>query len=76
MHVLKVNNRITRKRCEICSKLTVKKPERRHVDFEQLFAHVDFEQLFVCLNLVCYAVYEVAFSAYKKINFPCTKSPL
>ena len=27
---LKVNNRNTRKRCEICSKLTIKTPERRH----------------------------------------------
>ena len=26
----KVNNRNTRTRCEICSKLTIKKPERRH----------------------------------------------
>ena len=55
--MLKVKNGITRKRCEICSKLTIKTPERRHADFEQLF---------VCLNLVCYALYEVAFSAYKK----------
>ena len=29
--------------------------------------HVGFEQLFVCLKLVCYALYEVALSAYKKI---------
>ena len=28
MYLLKVNNRNTRKRCEICSKLTVKTPER------------------------------------------------
>ena len=27
----KVNNRNTRTRCEICSKLTIKTPERRHV---------------------------------------------
>ena len=66
MYMLKVNNRITRKRCEICSKLTIKTPERHHVSFGQFFVHVDFEQLFVCLDLVCYAVYEVAFSAYKK----------
>ena len=66
MHVLNVINRITRKRCEICSKLTIKKPERRHIELEQFFVHVDFEQLFVCLSLVCYAVYEVAFLVYKK----------
>ena len=28
--MFKVNNRNTRKRCELCSKLTVKTPERRH----------------------------------------------
>ena len=66
MYMLKVNDGITRKRCEICSKLTIKTPERRHGDSEQLFVHAEFEELFVCLNLVCYALYEVAFSAYKK----------
>ena len=29
IYLLKVNNRNTRTRCEICSKLTIKKPERR-----------------------------------------------
>ena len=29
-YMLKVNNRNTRTRCEICSKLTIKTPERRH----------------------------------------------
>ena len=29
-YLLKVNNRNTRTRCEICSKLTIKTPERRH----------------------------------------------
>ena len=28
IYLLKVNNRNTRKRCEICSKLTIKTPER------------------------------------------------
>ena len=28
-YLLKVNNRSTRTRCEICSKLTIKTPERR-----------------------------------------------
>ena len=28
--LFKVNNRNSRKRCEICSKLTIKTPERRH----------------------------------------------
>ena len=29
IYLLKVNNRNTRKRCETCSKLTIKTPERR-----------------------------------------------
>ena len=29
-YMFKVNNRSTRARCEICSKLTIKRPERRH----------------------------------------------
>ena len=30
IYLFKVNNRNTRTRCEICSKLTIKTPERRH----------------------------------------------
>ena len=30
IYLFKVNNKNTRKRCEICSKLTIKTPERRH----------------------------------------------
>ena len=30
IYLFKVTNRDTRKRCEICSKLTIKTPERRH----------------------------------------------
>ena len=30
-YLFKVNNRNTRTRCEICSKLTIKTTERRHV---------------------------------------------
>ena len=59
--MFKVKNRNTRKRCKICSKLTIKTPERRHgrrsgvfiVNFEHFpyFAPssdvfiVDFEQI-------------------------------
>ena len=59
MYLFKVNNRNTRKRCEICSKLTIKTPKRRYrrrsgmfiVNFEHILhlfksvAVVDFEQL-------------------------------
>ena len=30
IYLFKVNNRNSRKRCNICSKLTIKTPERRH----------------------------------------------
>ena len=30
-HIFKVNNRNTRTKCEICSKLTIKIPERRRI---------------------------------------------
>ena len=59
IYLFKLNNRNTRKRCEICSKLTVKTPERNHwhrsaifvVNFEHILhlfssiSIVDFEQL-------------------------------
>ena len=34
IYLLKVNNRNTGTRCEICSKLTIKTPERRHWRFK------------------------------------------
>ena len=61
------NNRSTRKKCEICPKLTIKTPERRHqlllcaciINFEQLsqvflvflFSAVNFEQVNVCWEI-------------------------
>ena len=59
MYLFKVNNRNTRKRCEICPKLTIKTPKRRYrrrsgmfiVNFEHIVhlfksvSVVDFEQL-------------------------------
>ena len=55
---LKVNNSNTRKRCEICSKLTIKTPERRHwcrsgvfiVNFEQI-SHLVLVFLLLTLNI-------------------------
>ena len=32
IYLLKVNNKNTKKRCEICSNLTIKTPERRQCD--------------------------------------------
>ena len=42
--LFQVNNRNTRKRCEICSKLTIKTLERRHLNFFVVFI-VNFENI-------------------------------
>ena len=55
--MFKVNNRNTRRRFEICSKLTIKTPERRHwrrsgafiVNFEHI-SHLFLAFLFLTLN--------------------------
>ena len=44
IHLLKVNNRNTRTICEICSKVTIKLPERRHWCRSGIFI-VNFEQI-------------------------------
>ena len=38
--MFKVNNRNTRARCEICSKLTIKTPERRHCSVKKAFLKI------------------------------------
>ena len=43
IYVFKVTNRNTRKRCEICSKLTIKTPERRHLMFLLLTFNMQFQ---------------------------------
>ena len=53
VYLLKVDNRNTSKRCEICSKFTTKTPERRHWRRPGIFI-VNFEdisQLFQLLQL-------------------------
>ena len=57
-HLLKVKKRYTRTRCEICSKLTIKTPERRQwrrsgifiVNFEHI-SHLVLVFLFLTLNM-------------------------
>ena len=44
MYLLKVSNRNTRKRCEVCSKLIIKTPERRHRHRSGIFI-VTFEPI-------------------------------
>ena len=43
-YMFKVNNRNTRARCEICSKLTIKTPERPHLHCSDVFI-VNFEHI-------------------------------
>ena len=58
IYLLKVNNRNTRVRCEICSKLTIKIPERRQwrrsdvfiVNFEHI-SHLNLVFLLLTLNI-------------------------
>ena len=57
IYLLKVNNRNTRTRCEICSKLTINTPERRYwrrsgvfiVNFEHI-SHLALVFLLLTLN--------------------------
>ena len=42
IYLFKVNYRNTRKRCEICSKLTIKTPERRHLLLTLNIFHILF----------------------------------
>ena len=57
IYLFKFNNRNTRPRCEICSKLTIKTPERRHwrrsgvfiVNFEYI-SHLALWFLFLTLS--------------------------
>ena len=44
IYLLKVNDRNSRTRCEICSKLTIKIPERRHWRRSGIFI-VNFEHI-------------------------------
>ena len=44
IYLLKINNRNTRARCEICSDLTIKIPERRHWCRSEVFI-VNFEHI-------------------------------
>ena len=57
-YLLKLNNRKTRTRCELCSKLTLKTPERRQwrlsgvfiVNFEHI-SHLALLSLLLILNM-------------------------
>ena len=51
IYLLKVNNRNTRTRCKICSKLTIKLPDRRHCVFLVSFEHISHLVLVFLLTL-------------------------
>ena len=50
-HMFKVNNKNTRTRCQICSKLTIKTPERRRVFIVNLEHISHFVLVFLLLTL-------------------------
>ena len=64
IYLLKVNNRNTRTKCEICSKLTIKTPERRQwsrsgvviINFEHI-PHLVLMFLLLTLNMSLPAEY-------------------
>ena len=67
VYLLKVNNRSTRKRCEICSKLTIKTPERHDEVTGQISSQLVFTLKVlgnVCIAVVCFPGCNI----YFKIN--------
>ena len=66
IYLLKVENRNTRTRCEICSKLTIKTPERRHwcccgafiVNVDH-FSHLFLLFLLLTLNMLMLAALDL-----------------
>ena len=64
IYLLKVNNRNTKARCEICSELTKKTPERRHftpcssvstVNFNYVIDNWDLHTDFSAIKVMCKA---------------------
>ena len=47
-YMFKVNNRNTRTRCEICTKLTIKRPEQRQAISDHIIIPVNFEDVKFC----------------------------
>ena len=58
-YMFKVNNRTTRTRCEISSKLTIKTPERRQWRHSGVFI-INFEQFFTPCSSVSIVKFEHA----------------
>ena len=68
-----VNNRNTRKRCEICSKLTIKTPQRRSTVFIVNFEHISYLHLFSSVSTVGFEQVNVCWvPPYQFINVDIT----
>ena len=65
IYLLKFNNRNTRKRCEICSKFTIKTPEWRHWRRFAVFI-VNFEHILVPFSIVSLVDFEEVNISYKR----------
>ena len=65
IYLLKVNNRNTRIRCEICSKLTIKIPERRQWDRSGIFI-VHFEHISHLVSTVSIVNFEHVIAGWGK----------
>ena len=88
IYLLKVNNRNSETICEICSKLTIKKPERRHwrrsgvfiVDFEHM-SHLALMFLFLIWTCNCRLVVTLRkcqyhwYKPWKKVLTYCLHLP-
>ena len=59
-YMFKVNNRNTRTRCEWCSKITIKKPERCHC------FSADIAQVLTTASTLSHAVFEKAYRGSKE----------
>ena len=74
IYLLKFNNRNTRTRCEICSKLTIKTPERQHIShhISNIAADVTYvsntKLVMWCLKRACVACSDQNKTAFKYVT--------
>ena len=68
IYLLKVNNRNTRTRCEICSTLTVKTPERRQSHFIFWFLYCERWTYLTPCSSVSVVNFEYAIAGWKVIS--------
>ena len=68
-YMLKVDNRCPRTRCEICSKLTIKTPERRQWS---VFSHIRNEYGDLSCNHGSENTDQKKFRRKRSVTFPCS----